>query len=247
MKKIIVILITVLIGLSGDCFGQGKVTRPSKQQSQTSSQPSQTSKQTKSKTKVTVSEPDGYINGHGYVDLGLPSGIKWATTNLGANSPSEYGDYYAWGETSPKSSYPGDNSKTYRFTKDELKSSGIINSKMFLSKDFDAAHENWKDTWHIPTYNDFKELLDECIWQSSKVGGSFGYIITGPNGHSLFIPSAGYIFGEIFEKKNEMFRYWSSTPSSGDKSAEGMTGIMNSLEIERLPRFYGLPIRPVSE
>lgn len=90
------VIVFVECGLNS--YGQGKVSRPTQQQSQSS-------KPKKSNPKVTVSKPDGYINGYGYVDLGLPRGTKWATCNIGAKSPEEAGDYFAWGETTTKPVY----------------------------------------------------------------------------------------------------------------------------------------------
>ena len=121
------------------------------------------------------------INGHEYVDLGLPSGLKWATCNVGASSPSDYGNYYAWGETSTKSEYTESNSKT------RGKNMGDIGG----NSAYDAARANWGGSWRLPTKAEFEELLNRCTWTWTSQNGHKGYLVKGPNGRSIFIPAAG--------------------------------------------------------
>lgn len=203
MKHALALLIFILIGCEINCFAQGKITRTTRQQSQTS-KPKELS------PKVIVSEPDGYLNGHGYVDLGLPSGLKWATCNIGASSPEGHGDYFAWGEIYTKSSYPGDNSLTYGKSVETLKSEWIINSNGELTKSHDAASSKWGFSWRMPTKKEFDELVDKCEWQWTERGGKNGYKVTGPNGKSIFLPSAGRRVGSSLIYAGELGYYWSS-------------------------------------
>ncbi len=135
------------------------------------------------------------------VDLGLS--VKWATMNIGANSPEEYGDYFAWGETVPKSEY---SSKTYKWCQgsDETltkynddSSRGIVDNKTTLEFDDDAARANWGGTWRMPTYHELAELESKCTWIWTSKNGVEGVEAKGPNGKSIFFPARK--------------QYWSST------------------------------------
>lgn len=202
----------------------------------------QTKKSSKSKS-VKVSEPDGYIDGHGYVDLGLPSGLKWATCNVGASSPSDYGSYYAWGETTPKSSYTEENSKT----------EGRILGDISGCPSFDAAHANWGGEWRLPTKSECQELVDKCKWSRSTNGGHSGYKITGPNGNSIFVPDGGWRDGttDIGAGAGYGAAFWSSTPSEEDASKNKYSYVLyfdwNSHSVESFPRSWGPNVRPVVE
>lgn len=203
------ILIVLLACCCPDCFAQGKVSRPIQQQSQTS-------KPKKSTPKVKVSEPDGYINGHGYVDLGLPSGTKWATCNIGAKSPEEAGDYFAWGEPRAKTSYESKNSLTYNKNSSLLQSEGVIDTISVLNKEYDAAQINWETPWKIPSKEDIEELKKECNWTWGTIGKINGFKVSGPNGKSVFLPAAGYNSGEnISDASGSLYsergHYWGAT------------------------------------
>ena len=141
--------------------------------------------------------------GHEYVDLGLPSGLKWATCNVGATSPEEYGDYYAWGETTTKSRYTPNTSKTYG------KSMGDIKG----NSQYDAATANWGGDWRMPTRAEQKELLNNCIWDWTTQNGVSGYKVTSKvNGNYIFFPTAGLRDGSSLEYAGSYGCYWSSTP-----------------------------------
>ena len=142
----------------------------------------------------------GSVSDSEYVDLGLS--VKWATCNVGASKPEEYGDYFAWGETTTKSSYTESNSKTYG------KSMGDIAG----NSSYDAATANWGGTWRMPTKAEMQELIDKCNWKWKKQNGVKGYKVTGPNGNSIFLPAAGYRDGSSLDDAGSNCSYWSSTP-----------------------------------
>jgi hypothetical protein len=128
-------------------------------------------------TVTVTSSPYGYENGHEYVDLGLPSGLRWATCNVGANSPEEYGNYFAWGETSPKSTYSRSNYKKKHYP---------------LELSDDAARANWGGKWRMPTIADWNELKDNTTPTKISLKGVLGWKITSlRNGNSIFLPFAG--------------------------------------------------------
>ncbi|MDE5739085.1 MAG: DUF1566 domain-containing protein [Bacteroidaceae bacterium] len=177
----------------------------------------------------------GY-GGHAYVDLGLPSGIKWAACNIGASSPSDYGYYFAWGETRPKSTYTMENSKTWEKGLGEI--SG--NSK------YDAARANWGGSWRLPSEAEFEELKLQCTW--TWMNGSNGYKIIGPNGNSIFLPAAGYRNGSSLNTAGGRGFYWSSTPyESGTQNAYGLYFFRGYHSVYWYSRDYGRAVRPVSE
>ncbi len=133
-----------------------------------------------------LTEPDET----GAVDLGLS--VKWAACNIGANSPEEYGNYYAWGEVEPKNDYIIDN---YKFAK---KKYGYYDYELpnglsdITGTEFDAAKVNWGNNWRMPTKLDFLELINNTTFVITNYKGVEGIRIIGPNGNSIFIPNAGY-------------------------------------------------------
>ena len=118
------------------------------------------------------------LNGYQYVDLGLS--VKWATCNIGANKPEEYGNYFAWGETRSKSVY---NESNYSYNEDPK----------ILPLSADAAHVNWGGAWRMPTIAECRELCEHCTWKWIFQNGIKGYKVTSKsNGNSIFLPAAGY-------------------------------------------------------
>ena len=148
-------------------------------------------------------------NGYEYVELGLPSGIKWATCNIGATKPEEYGGYYAWGETEEKSYYDWDTYKWCNGTYNSLtkyctdSGSGRVDNKTVLDPEDDVAHIKWGGSWRMPTRDEIKELNDNCTWQWTTLNGVNGYRVTGPNGNSIFLPAAGYCYGTELSCRGE--------------------------------------------
>ena len=193
-------------------------------------------------------EQPGDNNNHEYVDLGLPSGLKWATCNVGANTPEEYGDYFAWGETTTKETYDSDNSSTYGLSDSELQSQGYIDSEGNLTPQYDAAAANWGSEWRMPTYAEQEELLDNCTWTWTTQNGVNGYNVEGPNGNSIFLPAAGYRFNSVLNYPGSYGFYVSSAPyeSYGD-DAYHLSFRSSSRRLSYNHRSYGQSVRPVLE
>lgn len=191
---------------------------------------------------------NGQYNGHEWVDLGLPSGVKWATCNVGASSPEEYGNYYAWGETSTKETYDEDNCPTDGLSESELQSQGYIDSEGNLTSQYDAATANWGGDWRIPTKAEQQELIDNCTWEWTIQNGVNGYKVTGPNGNSIFLPAACYRDGSSHDCAGEFGNYWSSTPNeSGSDGAYDLFFYSGFQCVNWYYRNYGLSVRPVAE
>ena len=178
----------------------------------------------------------GSSNGHDWVDLGLS--VKWATCNVGATSPEEYGDCFAWGETSPKTEYTEENSLTY----------GKQMSDIAGNAQYDAARANWGGNWRMPTKAEMQELEDKCTWTWTTQNGVNGYKVTGPNGNSIFLPAAGYRNGSSFRGAGSVGNYWSSTPY-GSYSGNAYYLYFNSGNhyMDSSRRYYGQSVRPVLE
>ena len=186
-----------------------------------------------------------------HVDLGLS--VKWATCNLGAEQPWEYGDYYAWGEVNTKSSYTEDN---YKYGK-ESKMTKYCGSYMFgyqmftddlktLEKEDDAAYQNKGDAWRIPTYAEIQELISSCTWTYTTLNGRNGYKVTsnktGFTDRSIFLPCE--------RTSNTVGYYWSSENQRGNNYADCASCLhFNNSTIEIIwkvqYRYYGYSIRPV--
>ena len=203
------------------------------------------------KSFTTLDDPtDGTINGYAYVDLGLPSGLKWATCNVGASSPEDYGNYYAWGETTTKSTYIKDNSLTYGLSNSQLQSQGYIDGSGNLTPSHDAATANWGGSWRMPTETELEELEDKCTWTWTTQNGVKGCKLTGPNGNHIFLPAAGYRYGSSLYYDGDDGYYWSSSPNDGNGGCfahslffydGGENAGWNDV------RGCGLTVRPISE
>ena len=179
----------------------------------------------------------GIENGHEYVDLGLPSGTKWATCNVGATAPEAYGDYYAWGETAPKSSYSSDN---YSYS----------DNPDVLPLDKDAARANWGGTWRMPTDEEWTELRENCEWtwtDDYNGTGVAGRIVTSKtNSNSIFLPAAGFRSYDDLNDAGYYGYYWSSSLLAGDPLGAWYVSF-DSYYVSRDygHRFCGRSVRPV--
>ena len=190
------------------------------------------------------------------VDLGLS--VKWATYNIGATKPEEYGDYFAWGETEPKTYYTW---STYKWcegsdstlTKYNTESSyGTVDNKTTLELEDDAAHIHWGGTWRIPTDAEWKELLNNCTWEWTTLSGVSGIKLTGRKaGYTdkwLFFPAAGYRYITDLGGIGSDGVYWSSSLYSGLPSYAWYV-LFSSDNVFRYgrSRYYGRSVRPVTE
>ena len=187
-------------------------------------------------------------NGHDYVDLGLS--VKWATCNVGAETPEEYGDYFAWGETSTKGTYDSVNCPTYGLSNSELQAQGYIDSEGNLTAQYDAATANWGGSWRMPTEAEQEELLDNCTWTWTTQNGVNGHNVEGPNGNSIFLPAAGFRYGSSLHGVGIGGDYWSSTPVDGyyDDFAYGLNfGIYGYFVNYSNYRNDGRSVRPITE
>ncbi len=173
--------------------------------------------------------------GHTFVDLGLS--VKWATCNVGANSPEKYGNYYAWGEIEPKANYTRENSKTWG------KSLGDIG----VNPSHDAARVAWGGSWRLPTKAELEELKNRCTWSWTTQNGNKGYKVTGPSGNSIFLPAGGW-YGTSLYNDGSYGDYWSSTPDESDTGyayyLDFNSGYHN---VSWDYRNYGFSVRPVVE
>ena len=160
-------------------------------------------------------------NVHEYVDLGLPSGTLWATMNVGANSPEDYGDYFAWGETAPKdvygvSTYKWFDSSSHKLTKYCTNSSdghnGFVDDKTELDPEDDAATANWGEMWRMPSLEQIQELANNCTTQWTTINEVNGVLFTSNiNGASLFVPAAGYHENQVLSNAGFSGSYWTRT------------------------------------
>lgn len=158
---------------------------------------------------------------HEWVDLGLPSGTLWATMNIGASSPEEYGDYFAWGETTPKEYYEwntykwcmgSNNTLTKYCTNSYYGYNSFVDNDVELDPEDDAATVNWGAGWQMPTLEQIDELKDCSSSEWMTLNDVYGRLFTGSNGASLFLPAAGYRWKGTIYKAGSYGRYWSSTP-----------------------------------
>ena len=184
---------------------------------------------------------------HYYVDLGLPSGTKWATCNVGSINPEDHGDYYAWGETFTKSKYTENNSGTYNRHFYWLKNNGIIDSKGNLTTLYDAASYNWDSQWRLPTKEEVEELLNNTTAKWTTINGVKGQLLTSRrNGEQIFFPAGGFWRSANLISEPSIGSYWSSTPDANNVNyAYHFEFDSNNFSKGWHNRSYGLMVRPV--
>lgn len=199
-------------------------------------------------TKKVWPDPDGEISGYGYVDLGLPSGLKWATCNIGSTTPEGYGNYYAWGETTTKDTYTAENSLTYGLSDSELQVQGIIDGNQHLTPSYDAATANWGGSWRMPTREEMQELVGNCTWTWTTMNDVNGCRVEGPNGNSIFLPAAGGRYDGSLLSVGSGGDYWSSTPNESYSDFACYLGFgSRNHGVYDSYRSGGRSVRPVSE
>ncbi len=193
-------------------------------------------------------------DGHEYVDLGLPSGIKWAAYNVGATKPEEYGGYYAWGETEEKSNYSWSTYKWCKGSSDTMtkyctnSSYGTVDNKTVLDPEDDVVHVKWGGDWRMPTKAEQDELRNNCTWTWTTQNGVNGYSVTGPNGNSIFLPATGYRLGADVNDRGNYGYYWSSSlGSSSSGNAYNLDFSGSNYVWNYSSRCYGQSVRPVSK
>lgn len=197
------------------------------------------------------------INGHRFVDLGLPSGMLWAENNIGANKPADTGYFFAWGETAPKQEY---SPETYKYCNVALKKMTKYNDQenhhQKLQKEDDAASVNWGDECRMPTMLDFGEMKESCTFTAVDRTNSngqlvYGFLVTSNvNGNKIFLPAAGTRYENIHEGFNECGTYWlkgQRTVPCGNFMVFDFRKRDFNFSTSSLERYYGMTIRPVAE
>ncbi len=204
-----------------------------------------------------IPDPNPNTGNHEYVDLGLS--VKWATCNVGASKPEEYGDYFAWGETQPKSNYDW---STYKWcngsydtqTKYNTNSIyGTVDNKTTLDLSDDAAHANWGGSWRMPTDAELTELREQCTWTWTTQNGVYGYKVTskksGYTNKSIFLPAAGYRYDSSLDNAGSDGDFWSSSLDT-DYPYSAWLVYFYSDSVYRSSnyyRYYGQSVRPVCQ
>lgn len=188
------------------------------------------------------------------VDLGLS--VKWSAFNLGATAPEEYGDFFAWGETEPKSKYISKNYIHYDTEDDDrynwtAKKYNPTDNVLILDNEDDAAYNILGDKWRIPTRNEFNELIEKCTWELTSRHGISGYNVYGPNDNSIFIPLCG-VRGASYDSNDEYYyssqsAYWSRSLHPEQYGTAYCLSIINKISTRTSQRWWGFPIRPVKE
>ena len=199
------------------------------------------------------------------VDLGLPSGLKWASFNLGANRPADIGYFFAWGEALPKtifndwSSYKwmqdggSDYTSINKYAMADENTSGIWyqngafvgDGLSVLEAEDDAASVLWGDSWRSPSPADYQELIDECTWNYTSISGMYGMEVVGPNGNSIFIPGAGYLEAPYYYNVDYGY-YLSSSLHDTQYASYLYFSRYNEKSVYTRERHKAYSIRPVS-
>lgn len=184
---------------------------------------------------------------HEYVDLGLPSKILWATCNVGAKKPSDYGLYFSWGETETKTFYPRTGGKWGQAELATLISQGVVDSENNLTSQYDAATVFWGKEWNMPTSENFKELVSYCTSQWTEINGVNGILFTSKvNNNTIFFPSAG------FKRESEPTvqigvrgYYGSATVNDDSYSFNYLYLSQEEIKMAAFSRSYGITVRPI--
>jgi hypothetical protein len=206
--------------------------------------------------QATGSGVSGSHGGHDYVNLGLPSGTLWATRNVGASRPEDYGDYFAWGETrgykSGKSDFSWSTYKWCNGSSDKLtkyctsSSYGTVDNRTELSPEDDAVYANWGSGWRMPTDDQQTELREKCRWTWTSRNGVKGYEVKGPNGNLLFLPAAGYRYDASLYNAGGYGFYWSRTLCSGSPNYAFSLWCYSDRLVRLVSfRYNGQSVRPV--
>ena len=191
------------------------------------------------------------ISNDEWVDLGLPSGTLWATCNVGATRPEEYGDYFAWGETESKETFTWETYKWYDSNDDKLtkycsnSEYGAFDNKSFLDAEDDAARTNLGQEWQIPSKIQYQELWNYCSSKLSQKNGVKGRLFTGPNGNTIFLPAAGYRYRNMLEQVGTEGNYWTRELYAMDRPQAALSFNTSSYWGDYHLRYCGLTVRAV--
>lgn len=186
------------------------------------------------------------------IDLGLS--VKWADTNIGAASPTDYGDYYSWGETASKTQYSW---KTYKYCKGSYTTMtkycanarfGDVDNVAVLNAADDVATAKLGEKWRTPTDAEWSELRNKCEWVWSRKNGVNGYFVIGPNMNAIFLPASGYHYDARTGNVGHIGYYWSSSVDT-HSSGYAWYVFFNSDDTYRYcnSRYYGLSVRAVTD
>ncbi|MBQ5675517.1 MAG: SusF/SusE family outer membrane protein, partial [Lachnospiraceae bacterium] len=218
-----------------------------------SSMISEKSSKFKTQAKSEPNEPDNPIDplGREYVDLGLS--VKWATCNVGATKPEEYGDYFAWGETALKSTFFGWDSYKFYDAVNGFTKYNQSDNRFTLDPEDDVAFMNWGGGWRMPTQSEIQELFEDCVWTSEIQNGVRGKKVVGPNGNAIFLPAGGYESDGENELIGYFGSYWSSSLGILNNWYYGCAYSLHffasfdsvAVHLDGAYRRYGKSIRPV--
>ena len=182
------------------------------------------------------------------IDLGLPSGTKWACCNVGATKPEEYGGYYTWGETEEKSVYDWNSCKYWT----DINGDGYAEDDEFANlgsdiagTEYDVAHVKWGGSWVMPPHDQLEELLNNCTYIWTSLNGVKGGQYTGPSGATIFLPAAGYRWGEDLHYADGYGYYWSSSQSPYESSYAYFLSFHSEDTYWAYRRGFGQSVRPV--
>ena len=218
-------------------LGDRKATTSAAKSSSTSSKTSTTAK-TSTTSSTNSSSASSYSNAtavgsHAYVDMGLS--VKWATCNVGATKPEDYGSYYAWGETITKNRYDRGN---YEWENNKY-------PKTVLSASVDVANVKWGGQWRMPTMAELEELLKNCKWDWVTRSGVQGYhVVSKINGNSIFLPAAGDRVGDSIYDRGKQVELWSSSRSKSG-AYYMVKAIKKNLLMDSEYTYFGRSVRPV--
>lgn len=245
-----------LVGASYDWVGAFQVGSP-----QSALRSSVSVSSFDSSSRSTKQRGNGRANGHDYVDLGLPSGTLWATCNVGASNPEDYGNYYAWGETGTKSHYYDNtykhaNGHSDKLTKycnsSEYGNNGAIDDLTILQPEDDAATVNWGNGWRMPTKAELEELEENTTMEIVKLNGVAGKLFTAKNGQTLFLPFAGYLNDNNLKFPGIFGYYWTCMLDLDDPPMYAWTlyisvydNLLGDNGEHTDCRYLGLSVRPV--
>lgn len=192
----------------------------------------------------------GTLNGYDWVNLGLPSGTRWATCNVGASSPEGYGNYYAWGEVAPMAIYDWNfyrycngsaNALTKYCNSPTYGSNGFTDNLTVLEACDDVATANWGDGWRMPTSTEMQELFENC----THTWTNYGLLFVGPNGNSILLPAAGHRYEIELYQVDTNGGYWTSSVGEYAPYAQCGSFSLNGLYVFDTYRFWGFSVRPV--